>query len=70
MNPGQRKAPEGTGADADTKTYRQPEDYTDPHVTAMYGMAWRIRWLSTRRSDGRYPTHWWLRDFLQQRDAS
>ena len=29
MNPGKRKAPEGSGADATTKTYRQPEAYTD-----------------------------------------
>ncbi len=29
MNPGQRTAPEGSGANATTKTYRQPESYTD-----------------------------------------
>jgi hypothetical protein len=29
MNPGKRKAPEGTGADATNKTYRQRESYTE-----------------------------------------
>lgn len=69
----------GTPANATTKSYRQPEDYTDPHTTAMYGMAWRIAWLSRRRlGDGRYPRHWWLRtengraqlEFLDRRDAA
>lgn len=45
------------------------ESYTD-HQTYMRQLDERIRWLSTRRSDGRYPTHWWLREFIKRRDVA
>lgn len=70
MTSGKRKAPEGTGADADTKTYRQPESYPS-HETYMRGLGRRIVWLRSHR-------HWWLRtedgraqrEFLDRRDAA
>lgn len=69
MNPRERKAPEGTGADANTR-HHQPESYTD-HQTYMRQLGDRIAWLRRHR-------HWWLRteagrpqlDFLERRDAA
>ena len=75
MTPDNRGGPRKGRPDT---TDQPPRAYADPHVIAMYGMAWRIRWLSTRRSDGRYPRHWWLRhpdgraqlEFLERRGAA
>lgn len=57
MNPGKRKAPEGTGADAITR-HHQPESYTS-HETYMRQLDWRIRWLERHE-------HWWIRDLRRQ----
>jgi hypothetical protein len=69
VSPGKRKAPEGTGTDANTR-HHQPESYTS-HETYMRQFGRRIAWLSDRR-------HWWLRtpegrsqlEFLERRDAA
>jgi hypothetical protein len=72
VNPGKRKAPEGTGADATTK-HHQPESYNTSfgHEGYMRLLGDRVRWLERHR-------HWWLRtevgrlqrEFIERRDAA
>jgi len=57
VSPGKRKAPEGTGADANTR-HHQPEAYTEPPMTRegvyVKSLPLRARHLGS--------VAWWLRD--------
>lgn len=66
-----REGPAADRTQETATTTNQATGYSSlGHEGYMRQLESRIRWLSTRRSDGRYPTHWWLREFIKRRDAA